>query len=298
LTAEYCVGVAQFGMKNYGVANKTGQPNQTEINKIVSVAVENGIRYFDTAQSYGNSEQVLGKAIRELVSSKSIRIISKLSPDLQESDVDTIYKSVASSIKRLGVNQLYGFLAHRPEALVVGNYSSAVQKLKDSGLLLKSGVSVYTPTEAKIAIEYSHVDMIQIPLNILDRRWIDEGIVELARNQKKQLMYRSIFLQGLIFLSEADLDKRNMLWAEPFLNEFKSRVAETGLTPIELSFNLLASTYNDGITIFGTEKLSQLEHNIKLLNNLKYDKQFAAEWWESLPCFPEKLLNPALWSQP
>ena len=54
------LGCAQFGM-NYGFTNTRGQVNQDEVGEIIDLAIKNNIYSFDTAQSYGNSEEVLGK---------------------------------------------------------------------------------------------------------------------------------------------------------------------------------------------------------------------------------------------
>ena len=53
------LGTAQLGM-NYGIANQTGKPELATARNIVRTAWEGGIRCFDTAQGYGDSERILG----------------------------------------------------------------------------------------------------------------------------------------------------------------------------------------------------------------------------------------------
>ena len=115
--ADFCIGTAQFGME-YGVANKIGQPTQYQVYEIVKYAIDNGCQYFDTAQSYGISETILGKAIAEIETTESIRVVSKLSPNLQGNSSESIINSVKTSIRKLNVELLHGFLAHRIEAKV------------------------------------------------------------------------------------------------------------------------------------------------------------------------------------
>ena len=57
------LGCAQFGM-NYGFTNERGKVDEDEVKKIIDYAIANDIKNFDTAQSYGNSEEVLGKFIK------------------------------------------------------------------------------------------------------------------------------------------------------------------------------------------------------------------------------------------
>ena len=292
--AEFCIGTAQFGM-DYGIANTSGQPRQEEIDQIVASAVDNGIRFFDTAQSYGNSESFLGKALEKLEHKNSLRFVSKLSPDLHSSSSDIIIKTVKSSVQNLNIESLYGFLAHQLEAIYTQSFASAVQQLKNEEIIFKSGVSVYTPDEAKTALENPLVEILQIPLNILDRRWIDEMILKKAEEKNVQLFFRSIFLQGLIFLNAHDLKKVQMEWAHPYLDQFKTLVSETSLSLVELSINVLSNLSGDNIIIIGVDNYQQLQENINIISNLEPDKTFIQNWWSSIPAFPEKLLNPSLW---
>jgi aryl-alcohol dehydrogenase-like predicted oxidoreductase len=191
---------------------------------------------------------------------------------------------------------VHGFLAHRLETIYTESFSQAVQKLKDNGLIIKSGVSVYSPQEAKTAIKNPLVEIIQIPFNILDRRWIDEGIIEKVQKNNIQLFFRSVFLQGLLFLNNNELNKLQMGWAIPYLNQFNQLVSETSLTPMELSFSLLCNIPGDNIIIMGVDNLGQLQKNIKIAKKVKQDEALSDKWWSSIPVFPEKLLNPTLWN--
>ena len=67
------LGCAQFGM-NYGYTNTRGKVNQDEVGEIIDLAIKNNINSFDTAQSYGNSEEVLGKFLPK---SEEIKIMTK-----------------------------------------------------------------------------------------------------------------------------------------------------------------------------------------------------------------------------
>jgi len=51
------LGTAQVGF-SYGIANKRGKPSKLEAYKIMQTAVEYNIDCFDTAYSYGTSEEI------------------------------------------------------------------------------------------------------------------------------------------------------------------------------------------------------------------------------------------------
>ena len=58
------LGTVQFGL-DYGVNNQSGQVQQSEVNKILQLAKESGIKKIDTSSAYGTSESVLGKSLSE-----------------------------------------------------------------------------------------------------------------------------------------------------------------------------------------------------------------------------------------
>lgn len=292
---EYCIGTAQFGM-DYGIANLSGRPKQDDIDKIMQYATKNNIRYFDTAQSYGKSETVIGEAISKLSKINKIRIISKLSPDLQENSPESIVDSVKSSINKLNIKSLYALLAHRVEAIKSETFLAAIRILKKDGLVIKTGVSVYTPEDALRVIKNNEVDILQIPFNILDKRWLVRGIIEEAKENNIQVFFRSIFLQGLIFLNEKELINRNMSWAHPYLKKFNALVNDTPFSTVELAFGILKQVSGNNVIIMGLDNLNQLQQNLGIIEKSVINEKNSEEWWANLPAFPEKLLNPSLWN--
>src|SRR5580692_73797 len=112
------LGTVQFGMP-YGVANRTGQPEYRDVVKIVAAAIEGGVNCFDTAASYGTSEQVLGQALRELNAAERATVVTKVRPlnPVELADpalaAQAIEDSVAESRRRLRLDCLPIVLFHR-----------------------------------------------------------------------------------------------------------------------------------------------------------------------------------------
>ena len=75
---QLCIGSVQFG-KDYGVTNNKGKINSLDVSKILRKMIENNIKYIDTAQSYGDSEKVLGNII---LNKNKYKIITKINPSL------------------------------------------------------------------------------------------------------------------------------------------------------------------------------------------------------------------------
>ena len=57
---KLALGTAQFGM-SYGIANQHGKIKLENIKDIIKTAREKNIDLVDTAISYGNSENIIGK---------------------------------------------------------------------------------------------------------------------------------------------------------------------------------------------------------------------------------------------
>src|SRR5690606_7953438 len=107
-TDKIGLGSVQFGIP-YGISNKVGITTVSEVEKILNVAYNKGIRIIDTARSYGTSEKIIGK-----LNNGRFNIISKFMPS---NDYEDIRFQCDESLNLLKVDNLYGYLAHRPGLL-------------------------------------------------------------------------------------------------------------------------------------------------------------------------------------
>ena len=67
------LGTVQFGL-DYGYTNKNGIPTDKEIERIFDCALKNGVSYIDTANLYGNAEEIIGKFLPK---KNHFKVISK-----------------------------------------------------------------------------------------------------------------------------------------------------------------------------------------------------------------------------
>ena len=288
------LGTAQLGLP-YGIANRTGQPNQAVATAIIREAWENGIQEFDTAQGYGESEQVLGKSLLQLNLSSKVKVITKPHPLLDHLDPDILENAITASLKNIGVPQIYGIMLHREEMLALWHKGLAeiLSRLVAKGMVQKVGVSVYSPEKAMEAINTDGIDMVQIPTNILDRRFEKAGVFEIAKEKKKEVYIRSVFLQGLL-LMDAGAVPDKMAFAIPVIEEFESLSKEFGLTRHEISLGYIKFKMPNAHVVFGAEKKEQVTKNL-------------AAWQKDVPELlgekvrtifsnvNEQILNPHLW---
>ena len=115
MNLKLALGTAQFGL-DYGIANKKGKVAKEEVFKILEYAHSVGIDTLDTAYSYGESEDVIGKFISN--SGKSFNVISKM-PDLNSDTVSPVNGYFSQTLARLRQKKIYGYLIHKFDNLVI-----------------------------------------------------------------------------------------------------------------------------------------------------------------------------------
>ena len=295
ISSHLVLGTAQLGLP-YGIANKVGQPDQTTATAIVRRAWENGIKIFDTAQAYGVSEEVLGKALAELGFSKEARIISKFDPNLDHLNASVLSRALDQSLQRLGIQSLYGIMLHREEMLSLWNKGlfKILYDLVLSGRVHKVGISVYSPEKAIQSLNTEGVDIVQLPTNILDRRFERAGVFNLAEKKKKKIYIRSVFLQGLILMNPEEVPER-MDFARPVLEKLGALSIESGLTRQEMAIAYVRKEMPDAYIIFGAETPAQVTWNVECWHK-SYPQSLNRLIKEAFKEVNERLLNPTLWS--
>ena len=294
---KVCIGTAQFGM-NYGIANEKGQPNYNEIRNLVDYATRSGILYYDTAQSYGTSEAVLGLVFSNLVQKQSIRVITKLHPTFSFNANEDLELVVKTSLHKLGISKLWGLLLHRlPSDQEFNKISGSIESLKSRGFIEQFGVSVYTPTEAIYYVKQDWVDIVQVPFNVLDRRLIDNGFFADAFTLKKNIFIRSVFLQGLLLMDSESIESKGMGWSVQHMDFLWNFVSKKSISIKQFVLQAVFQYCKDAQIILGVDNVDQLKENLFLLGSDKISDDIINEWWQKLPLFPEKFLNPSLWKK-
>jgi len=288
------LGTAQLGL-SYGIANKAGQPDQAVATTIIHEAWEHGIREFDTAQAYGDSEQVLGKALYELGISNEAKIITKFHPNLDHLDASVLSNTLNQSLERLGLSSLFGIMLHREEMLSLWDkgLGKILHDFVLSGRVEKIGISIYSPGKAIQALKTEGLDMVQLPTNILDRRFENARVFQLADKKKKQIYIRSIFLQGLLLMGLEEIPEK-IAFATPILEKLESLSNDSGLSRQEMALGYIKFEMPNAHVIFGAETPRQLRENMTVWQK-EIPKSVGNEVKVIFAHVDEQILNPSLW---
>ena len=89
-------------------------------------------------------------------------------------------------------------------------------ELKKLGLIKKIGYSLYHPDELKLLSLDFVPDLIQIPFNLVDRRF--EPYLKELKKMKTEIHARSIFLQGLLLNFEMMGERKFVNWQQIWEN--------------------------------------------------------------------------------
>ena len=182
------LGTAQLD-QNYSLSKI--KLNESDLKKIINLSYKKKNFFIDTALTYKNSEKFLSK-----LNLKKFKIITKI-----KNFNKIVIKDLIKSKKKLKINKFYGILFHSERELLSKTrkeYINLVKSLKDNNLTDKVGVSVYTVKSLLKITKKFNLDLIQIPANIMDRRFLDKKILKKIRQKKTEIFVRSVFLKGIL----------------------------------------------------------------------------------------------------
>lgn len=208
---KLALGGAQFGLA-YGVSNESGQVSRQAAREILGLARVAGVDTIDTAIAYGDSEACLGE-----IGVDNFKVVTKL-PPVPDDIVDVaawVYDEIKGSLDRLDVARVHGLLLHRADQLL-GKHgqalAAALQSARHDGVVAKIGVSIYDPEQIAAIMPVFPPDIVQAPLNLLDRRLVTSGWMQRLHDAGVEVHTRSTFLQGLLLMDQAAMPPRFWRW--------------------------------------------------------------------------------------
>ena len=285
------LGTAQWGMQ-YGVSNQQGQTPLDEVHNILKVARNAGISLLDTASLYGNAEQALGKS--NLSSFRVITKTPKFGKDLvSRADVECLVLAFTESLQRLCLKSAYGLLMHDVNDIFAPNGSQlvdALELLKSQGLVSKIGVSVYSSSQIKKALDCCNPDIIQLPINVLDQRLIQDGTIAYLSSLGIEVHARSVFLQGLLLMKINDkMPKYFEPWI-PLLSKWHRFCSDQLISPLHAALGYVCGLKDVSYALVGVQNQNQFKEILDDLTTLDFSS------FEQFACNDPKVLDPSMWS--
>ena len=278
----------QFGLP-YGIANQNGQVSRKDVKGIIELAALSAIDTLDTAIDYGESEACLGQ-----VGVHTFKVITKL-PALPNNVADVrlwVREQMQASMQRLNVTSIYGLLLHRPQQLLGSKgteLARAIEQLKAEGLVIKTGVSIYSPSELDSVLNVCHIDLVQAPFNLIDQRLKSSGWMQKLHDAGIEVHVRSVFLQGLLLMPATAIPEKFKFWL-PLLNTWHSWLYENKTTAVQACIEFVQAQPQINKIVVGVESVHQLKQLIQAT------KEQSNTVWPDINCSDERLINPSNWN--
>ena len=284
---ELAIGTANFG-NSYGL--KKVKLEKKEINKIFKFLDANRINLIDTASIYGNAEKIIGN--HKL---KKKKIVTKIFIKNQKFSEKYAFSLLKKNLQKLKVRKIYACLIHNIYDLEKKDrilFFQSLKYLKKSKIVEKIGFSIYSPKDLENFKNFFKPDILQIPINIFDRRFENKSFKNYIYKNKIEIHSRSCFLQGLII----DYQKRNIKFKKfkrwDFLFKRLDQFCEKlSINRMEACILYLKKNKMINYAIFGFENIEQLSVIYSLFNKnlkkLKFPKNLSSR--------DEKLIDPRKW---
>ena len=275
------VSVVGLGTNNFGLSMQ-----EDEVPPVVDAALASGINFFDTADSYLESEERLGRALGR--HREEVVIGTKFGSPLGEDGTggaapSYVREAVERSLRRLGTDRIDLYQLHRPDSQTpIADTLGVLDDLVNEGKVREIGCSNFSAEqlrEAKAAVAPggAHFVSVQNHYNLFNR--VDEQEV-LPECQRLGLAYLPYFplasglLTGKYTRGEAPpAGTRLQRWgdrADSMLSDQKFDVVDAlsawaaarGHSLLDLAFAWLAAKPVVASVIAGATKAEQVRANV------------------------------------
>ena len=257
--SKIALGTVQFGI-DYGINSENGQIRPEEVRGILNYAYSQNIDLLDTAPAYGSSEKVLGEA-----NVQNFKVVTKTrhfdNAEISNDDIDLLKKDFSCSLVDLRQESFYGVLVHDANDLLKPGSKKLfdqLESLKQAEKIKKIGVSIYDNKQLQSILENFDIDIVQLPFNILDKRLIDSGMLVKLQNRGIEVHARSVFLQGLLLMSNQDRPRKfhrwNALW-----KTWHEWLNDNQITALEATIRHAISIPEISKVLVGVDTVAQLK---------------------------------------
>lgn len=284
--SELHVSVVGLGCNNFGfVANMDVESSR----KVIDKALEVGINFFDTSDSYGSSEEIMGEVLGER--RKQIVLATKVggkqNPDGQKLGVSRSYilAEVEESLRRLRTDWIDLYQVHYPDPKTpIEETLRALDDLVKQGKVRYIGCSNFsaaqlheaqkTAAEKKLSSFVSSQDEYSLVARAIER----ELLPAIERHAMGELPYfplASGLLTGKYKLGQPAPNGSRLAQKQALADKYHTAsnlekvvrleqfAAKRGHTLLELAFSWLLARPAVASVIAGATKPEQIENNAK-----------------------------------
>ncbi len=277
--------------------------------KMVHRAFDLGITHFDLANNYGppagSAEENFGRILKkdllpyrdELIISSKAGYYMWPGPYGEFGSKKNLTASIDQSLNRMGLEYVDIFYSHRPDPdTPFEETAQALDLMVRQGKALYIGISNYSAEQTteitKIFKDLKTPFIIHQPSYSMYNRWIEDGLQDVLQENKLGSIAFSPLAQGMLtdrYLDGIPEDSRAGRSSSIFLDENqvhakidKSRALNEiakrrGQTLAEMAVSWILRDGKVTSVLIGASKVSQIEDNVKALDNLDFTLTELAE---------------------
>jgi aryl-alcohol dehydrogenase-like predicted oxidoreductase len=283
------LGTVQWGVA-YGISNQAGVTDPGEVRSILLAAQKAGVKLLDTASLYGHAETVIGANRLD-----AFKIVTKTprfaTPYIENFHVEQMFDTFNHSLEKLGVDHVHGLLVHHAQDLLVDGGERLVAgmyRLKDQGRVSKIGVSIYDGEQLEGLLQRFTPDLVQLPLNVFDRRLVDSGWLQRLNERGVEIHIRSAFLQGLLLMHLDDIPSYFKPISQLLAN-WHAAAREQEMSLVQAALAFVRDLPEVDHVLVGVESVSQFQACLQDFSN---PATFDAA---GLACDDPAFVNPKFW---
>jgi len=159
----------------------------------IHAAINEGITFLDTAQQYNSSESILGEALKGY--RERVFIATKVSgEDHSESHIRS---AVDNSLRALNTDYLDLYQLHSPQPKwPIDQTMSILTRLKDEGKIRYVGISNFSASQTKEAIQYTNINSSQPRYNLIFPK--EQETIKYCGDNGIGVITHSVLAKGLL----------------------------------------------------------------------------------------------------
>ncbi|MGB2820621.1 MAG: aldo/keto reductase [Phycisphaerae bacterium] len=243
-------------------------------------ALELGVNYIDTAPTYANSEEVLGKILVDV--DQPVILSTKLGGrprPFEPRDKDCLRRSVEESLHLLGRERIDILMVHEPDR--PGQYDwwtdhekyegpvlELLDELKAEGVIRYTGLGGTTAYTLARLIRTGRFDVVLTAFNYsLLWREAEIEVLPAAKEQGTGVVIGSPLQQGaLAARHDAEVADGAAWLSPPRRNQFKALYAfldELGMPIVELALRFVISNGDVACALMGARSAAEVQQNVE-----------------------------------
>lgn len=144
--------------------------------------------------------------------------------------------------------------------------------LKKNKKINKFGVSIYDKKDLNLILNHFIPDVLQIPINLINKDFLEIELLESLKNKNIEIHARSIFLQGLFFLPISDIITK-FSGIEFQINSLKKIASDLGISLPQLSLIWIYNQKFIDAIVIGINSYKQLNEHLSLIEKFSLNNE-------------------------